>query len=94
VLSLALTPVMRVLERVHLAECSRRQHRSHSGSARSALRWARGRRPPLARQGKLGHLLLLRHSGLAQPGEESDLEQGKGLWDSQIYGGGLQSGDA
>jgi predicted PurR-regulated permease PerM len=25
VLSLALTPVMRVLERVHLAECSRRQ---------------------------------------------------------------------
>jgi hypothetical protein len=45
----------------------RSTHLSHSASARRAVRWAHGRRPPLARQGKLGHLLLLRHPGLARP---------------------------
>jgi hypothetical protein len=45
----------------------RSTHLSHSGSARSAVRQCGGRRPPLARQGKLGHLLLLRQPGLARP---------------------------
>ena len=45
----------------------RSTHRIHRGvSARSAVRCAHGRRPPLARQGKLGPLLPLRHPGLAQ----------------------------
>ena|ERR1700719_4113686 len=41
-----------------------------------------------------GMTSLLRHPRPAQAGEESDFEQGEGLWDRQICGGGLQSGDA
>jgi hypothetical protein len=37
---------------------------------------------------------FLRHSRLAQASKKSDFEQGEGLWDPQIYGGVLQSGDA
>jgi hypothetical protein len=66
---------------------------SHSGSARRAVRWAHGRRPPLARQGKAGRLLLLRHPGLAQAGEISSLEQGADLRYSPVSRG-LHASDA
>jgi hypothetical protein len=43
--------------------------------------------------GKLGHLLLLRHPGLAQTGEIGGFVQGADLRHPVIYGG-LQVGDA
>jgi hypothetical protein len=54
---------------------------------------------PLARQGKLGHLLLLRHPGLAQPGEISGFEQSADLRHAPIIArsgesGGLDVGQA
>ena len=39
------------------------------------MRRARYRRPPLARQGKLGHLSLFRHPGLAQASEDRGFVQ-------------------
>ncbi len=57
--------------------------------------WAKKSRTILASATMYGATALFcRHSGLAQASEKSDFEQGEGLWDQQIYGGGLQSGDA